>query len=100
MGMHYAYSPKEAKLELAVDGNLDLTMTPGLMEAIKLVDSRLQTCVIDTNGVSREFDSGVALMAVLLERLQRYNVALILRGHLTGSRLGNAMPSSASERPA
>lgn len=80
MGLHYAYSPQEARLELALDGDLDLTLTPRLMEAIKFIDARLRSCIIDTSEVQREFDSGIALMSLLIDRLARYEINTELRG--------------------
>jgi ABC-type transporter Mla MlaB component len=65
---------------LRTRGNLDLSIAFWLFGACTYVDERLQTCVIDITRVSRVFDSGVALILVMLKRMQKYQVELVIVG--------------------
>jgi ABC-type transporter Mla MlaB component len=84
MGIQVIHHQDENRLDLTVEDTLDLTLVQSFMEACGLVDERLQTCVIDCTRVARVFDSGLALLLMLVEKLKKYSVRLIMLGEVPG----------------
>jgi anti-anti-sigma regulatory factor len=84
MGMEIGHYPDEDRLDLTIGGNLDLTLTPEVLRACELVDRRLRFCVIDSTRITRVFDSGIALMLLLIDRLRAAGVELIVLGVIPG----------------
>ena len=86
MSLDVAYYPEENRLDLTIDGNLDLTLTRQILDACKFVDDGLVTCVIDATRVTRVFDSGLALLMLLASRLAQFRASLIVIGDVPGLR--------------
>jgi len=84
MSIQVAYYQEEDRLDLIVEENLDLTLTHQILDACQFVDERLLTCVIDCSRVVRIFDSGLALLMLLLKKLNRFRVRLVLIGEIPG----------------
>lgn len=84
MGIHVAHHLDENRLDLTVEDNLDLTLVQQILEACQIIDERLETCIIDCTRVVRVFDSGVALLLMLVSKLQEFRVRLILLGEVPG----------------
>lgn len=82
MSVEVIHDTERNKLELVISGNLDLSVAFHLFGACAYVDERLQTCVIDITQVSRVFDSGVALILVMLKRMQKFQVQLVIVGDI------------------
>jgi ABC-type transporter Mla MlaB component len=80
MGIYWSHYPEEDRLDLTLEGNLDLTLTRQLKEACRFVDERLQTCIIDCTRVARVFDSGKALLWLLVKQLAQRRVRLVIIG--------------------
>ena len=87
MGIYWSHYPEEDRLDLTLEGNLDLTLTRQLKEACLFVDERLQTCIIDCTRVARVFDSGKGLLLSLLKRLAQFRVRLVIIGEPPGLQL-------------
>lgn len=84
MAMSVAYHAEEGRLDITIADNLDLTQTREILKAQGFIDDQLQTCVIDCTRVGKVFDSGKALMLMLLEQLARFRVRLVMIGELSG----------------
>ena len=84
MSIQVSYYQEEDRLDLIVEENLDLTLTRQILDACQLIDERLMTCVIDCSGVVRIFDSGLALLMLLLKKLKHFRVRLVLIGEIPG----------------
>jgi anti-anti-sigma regulatory factor len=84
MGIQIGHYPDEDRLDLTVEGNLDLTLTGGILEACEIVDQGVSTCIVDATRVARVFDSGIGLLMILCEKLSRSGVALIVIGEIPG----------------
>jgi anti-anti-sigma regulatory factor len=84
MSIEVAYYQEEDRLDLIVEDNLDLTLAREILEACQFIDERLLTCVIDCSGVVRIFDSGLALLMMLLKKLKRFRTRLVLIGEIPG----------------
>ena len=87
MSLNVAHYPEEDRLDLTIEGNLDLTLTNQIVDACKFVDSGLAVCVIDASRVTRVFDSGLALLMLLSNRLSQFGARLVIIGNDTGLKL-------------
>ena len=93
MGIQVAYYQEEDRLDLIVEDNLDLTLTRQILEACQFIDERLLTCVIDCSGVVRIFDSGLALLMLLLKKLRRFHTRHCPPSPLRPESIGRLVPS-------
>lgn len=84
MSLSVAHYPEEDRLDLTIEGNLDLTLTNQIMEACEYVDTGLAVCVIDASRVTRVFDSGLAVLMLLANRLAQFRARLVIIGNDTG----------------
>jgi ABC-type transporter Mla MlaB component len=78
---------EEDRLDISIEGNLDLTLTGQILDACELVDAGLALCVIDATRVSRVFDSGLAALMLLTNRLAQFQVRLVVIGNIAGFKL-------------
>jgi len=76
--MSVSFIPKEDRLDLSFDGNLDLTVANDLCELIPRIDDNLKTCIVDLSRVERVFDSGIALLRMLSGGLARVGATLVV----------------------
>ena len=83
MGMDISYVLEESRLDITVRGNLDLTLTRQILAACDQVNHHLKCCVIDCRGVVQVFDSGLAVLMLLRQKLQAFEVNLIIIGDIT-----------------
>lgn len=84
MSLDVAHYSEEHRLDITIEGNLDLTLSSQILDVCKLVDARLVICVIDATRVSRVFDSGLAVLMLLTNRLARFHVRLVIIGNIAG----------------
>ncbi len=84
MSMCVSHYPEEDRLDLTIEENLDLTVTRQILEACRIVDHGLITCVIDCTRITRVFDSGLALLILLSEKLREFGVRLVVIGDIPG----------------
>jgi anti-anti-sigma regulatory factor len=82
MSLDVAHYPEEDRLDIKIEGSLDLTLTSQILDACKLVGAGVVICVIDTTGVRRVFDSGLAVLMLLVNRLAQYQVKLVIIGDI------------------
>lgn len=87
MGLNVAHYPEENRLDLTIEGSLDLTLTNQIMEACEFVDNGLAVCVIDASRVMHVFDSGLAVLTLLSNRLAQFRVRLVIIGNDNGLEL-------------
>lgn len=84
MGMRLKHDPKEDRLSLIIEDNLDLTLTGKILEACEYVNENLALCVIDCTRVCKVFDSGIAVMRLLMRKIEQYRVKLVILGEIEG----------------
>jgi len=87
MSLDVAHYPEEDRLDLTIEGNLDLTLTSQILEACKFVDNGLAVCVIDATRVTRVFDSGLAVLLLLARRIVKFQARLVIIGNNAGLKL-------------
>lgn len=84
MGIAIDLHPDEDRLDLTMEGNLDLTLTGEILRVCSLIDRRVRICVIDSTRIGRVFDSGIGLMMLLFDRLRAAGVTLVMIGEIPG----------------
>ncbi|SDX77841.1 hypothetical protein SAMN05421644_11310 [Allochromatium warmingii] len=73
-----AFIPSEDRLDLSFDGNLDLTLADEVCRVFATIPANLQTCIMDLTSLDRVFDSGLALLWMLNERLQHIGARVVV----------------------
>jgi anti-anti-sigma regulatory factor len=82
MPLHVSHIPQENRLDLVVQGNLDVSISQDFCDLCEGAPSDLKCCVIDLTGVNHLFDSGVALLQKLYRRLVEIGaIVVILSDH-------------------
>ena len=87
MSLEVAHYPEEDRLDLTIEGNLDLTLTSQILDVCECVNNSLKVCVIDATRVTRVFDSGLAVLLLLARRLAQIKARLIIVGNNAGLKL-------------
>jgi hypothetical protein len=88
MSVSIAHYPEEERLDLTLEAaSFDLSQTRQILEATRFVNERLMVCIIDCSRVARVFDSGLAILTLLTDKLAKFRVKLILIGELPGLEL-------------
>ena len=87
MGVEIAHYPEEGRLDLTIEGNLDLTLTSQILDVCEFVNNGLKVGVIDTTRVTRVFDSGLAVLLLLARHLAQFKARLIIVGNNAGLKL-------------
>jgi anti-anti-sigma regulatory factor len=80
MPVSVSFVPKEERLDLYFDGNLDITVSHELCGLGAHIPASLRTCVMDLTRVQRVFDSGIALLRMLSEKLHRVGAHVVVVG--------------------
>ncbi|MBK1723193.1 hypothetical protein [Thiocystis violacea] len=78
MPMITSFIASEDRLDLSFHGNLDLTITEEVCQLFTAIPSTLRTCIMDLTGLDRVFDSGMALLWLLNERLKRIGATVVI----------------------
>ncbi|TCT23734.1 anti-anti-sigma regulatory factor [Thiobaca trueperi] len=82
MPMSTSFIPSEDRLDLSFHGDLDLTMSEDVCQVFASIPASLRTCIMDLTGLDRVFDSGLALLWMLNERLKRIGaIVVVLSDH-------------------
>ncbi|MGQ9659461.1 MAG: STAS domain-containing protein [Thermochromatium sp.] len=78
MPLTTSFIPSEDRLDLSFAGDLDLTITDEVFQVFAAIPTNLQTCVIDLTRLDRVFDSGLALLWMLNERLRHIGARVVV----------------------
>ena len=78
MPLTTSFIPSEDRLDLSFHGNLDLTITDEVCRVFAAIPTTLQTCIMDLTRLDRVFDSGLALLWMLNERLQHIGARVVV----------------------
>lgn len=78
MPMISSFIPSEDRLDLSFNGNLDLTITEDVCLVFAAIPATLQTCIMDLTRLDRVFDSGLALLWLLNERLKQIGARVVV----------------------
>ena len=73
---------------MTLEESIDLSLKKQVIEAAQFVNEQLRVCIIDCSRVAYVFDSGLALLASLIEKMKLFGVEVILIGDAPGSKLG------------
>lgn len=80
MSVSVSFVPKEYRLDLSFDGNLDLTISHEVCALGGHMPASLRTCVFDVTRVQRVFDSGIALLNKLSGEVRRAGAEVVVVG--------------------
>jgi hypothetical protein len=80
MPVSVSFVPKENRLDLSFDGNLDITVSNVVCGVGSHIPASLGTCVLDLTRVQRVFDSGIALLRMLTAKLHRAGARVVVVG--------------------
>lgn len=78
MPLTISFIPLEERLDLAFEGDLDLTLSEEICRIFAELPADLQTCILDLTRLDRVFDSGLALLWMLNERLQQLGARVVV----------------------
>ena len=78
MPLESKFTPAEERLDLAVYGRLDLSLTQSVTDLLQETPQALRTCVIDLTRVEQSFASGLALLWLLDKRFSRRGVRILV----------------------
>jgi anti-anti-sigma regulatory factor len=78
MPVSVSFGPKDERLDLYFNGNLDITVSHELCRIGAHIPASLRTCVMDLTGVQRVFDSGIALLRMLSAKLHRVGASVVV----------------------
>jgi ABC-type transporter Mla MlaB component len=78
MPMMTSFIPSEDRLDLLFHGDLDLTISEDACRVFADIPVGLRTCIMDLTRLDRVFDSGLALLWMLNERLQRIGATVVV----------------------
>ncbi len=78
MPLTVSFIPNEDRLDLAFEGDLDLTLSNPMCRIFAELPANLQTCILDLTRLERVFDSGLALLWMLNERLQQIGARVVV----------------------
>ena len=84
MGIEIGHYPDEERLDVTLEGSLDMAATREVLRACRLVDRHVRVCVIDATRIVRLFDSGIGLLMMLFDRLKANGVTPIVIGEIQG----------------
>ena len=78
MPMMTSFIPSEDRLDLLFHGDLDLTIAEDACRVFGDIPVGLRTCIMDLTRLDRVFDSGLALLWMLNERLRRIGATVVI----------------------
>lgn len=78
MTMITSFIASEDRLDLCFYGDLDLTITEEVCQLFAVIPSTLRTCIMDLTGLERVFDSGIAMLWLLNERLKLIGATVVI----------------------
>lgn len=72
-----AYLEEEEGLDISFVGNLDVTLSHDIFRLCRQTKVEIRFCIIDLSGTKRVFDSGLALLQLLYQRLKALGVMVV-----------------------
>ncbi len=97
MSVSISFTPDERRLEISFEGNLDVTVWLEVCNAFRCVPPNLKACIVDLTRVECVFDSGMALLVLLYQRLRAVGVMVIFLSDNADVRQRIAIIASAGE---
>ena len=77
MSVTIALIPSEDRLDISFEGNLDVSVWGDVCQACERPSEKIERCIVDLRGVKRFFDSGIAILGLLHERMSRLGATVI-----------------------
>lgn len=80
MPLSVTVCPAGDQIYLMFTGNLDISASIPVCDLCRRISPEVLLCVLDVRKVERVFDSGIALLQMVSERVQRRGGTVVLRG--------------------
>lgn len=77
MAVHASYVAEEDRLNLSFEGNLDVTVSRDVCDICQRVAAGLKSCIVDLSNVERIFDSGIAMLQMLHQRMSVLGASVV-----------------------
>jgi len=77
MSVHASYVEEEDRLNLSFEGNLDVTVSRDVCDICQRVAAGLKSCIVDLSKVERIFDSGIAMLQMLYQRMNALGTSVV-----------------------
>ncbi len=77
MSATITFIPNEERLDISVEGNLDVTVWQSVCDACGQASPNLSTCIVDLTAVRRFFDSGIAILGLLYKRMHNLGATVV-----------------------
>ena len=76
MPVQASYIERIGRLDVVFEGNLDVSVWLAVCDACKTMPPGLKSCILDLRRVEQVFDSGLALLRMLYQRLGEAGVTV------------------------
>jgi ABC-type transporter Mla MlaB component len=76
MPVQASYIERIGRLDVVFEGNLDVSVWLAVCDACKTIPPGLKSCILDLRRVEQVFDSGLALLRMLYQRLGEAEVTV------------------------
>jgi ABC-type transporter Mla MlaB component len=76
MPVQASYIERIRRLDVVFEGNLDVSVWLAVCDACKTMPPDLKSCILDLRRVQQVFDSGLALLRMLYQRLSEAGVTV------------------------
>jgi len=80
MPLSVTLCPAGDQIYVVFTGNLDISASIPVCDICRRISPEVLLCVLDVRKVERVFDSGIALLRMLSERVERGGGRVVLRG--------------------
>lgn len=77
MSATITFIPDEERLDISVEGNLDVTVWQSVCDACEQTFSNVSRCIVDLTAVRRLFDSGIAILGLLYKRMHNLGATVV-----------------------
>ena len=85
------YIDEEGRLDVIVQGNLDISLSQDICDLCRDATPDLRACIVDLSDAELVFDSGIALLQMLHRKLAAQGATTVILSD--DSEVGRHMPS-------
>jgi hypothetical protein len=78
MPLQSRYIDDEQRLDVIVQGNLDISLSQEICDICRRAAPGLRACIVDLSDAGRIFDSGVALLQMLHRKLSALGATTVI----------------------
>ena len=80
MSINVSMNPHSQTMVLRFDNRLDFSLSREICAVCDRITPGIKMCILDTRDVDRVFDSGVALLSMLVKKFRQLGTEIVFRG--------------------